>query len=98
MPAHAQPQFSAEPVTAGAMMPIRLSPDQAILRASYLLHLRQGPAFLRRVLLWDIQAAIDIGAEKLIDDLHAVLHQFQIDYSGAFGSPCSDEGKPACDA
>jgi hypothetical protein len=83
---------------AGAMMPIRLSPDQAILRASYLLHLRQGPAFLRRVLLWDIQAALDIGAEKLIDDLHAVLHQFQIDYSGAFGAPLPGDGKPTCNA
>jgi len=98
MPAHAQPHFSADALMAGAMMPARLSSDQAILRASYQLHLRQGPAFLRRVLLWDIQAAVDIGAEKLIDDLHAVLHQFQIDYSGAFGAPCSDTDKPACDA
>jgi hypothetical protein len=81
------------------MMSNRLTPDQANLRASYLLHLRQGPAFLRRVLLWDIQAAIDIGAEKLIEDLHAVLHQLQIDHSGAFGAPLAGNGaSPGCDA
>jgi hypothetical protein len=46
------------------------------LLSSYLLNLKRGPEALRELIVSDIRASLDIGAEKLAADLLIVLRSF----------------------
>ncbi len=53
-----------------------LSTRHRLLLASYLLNLKRGPTAVRKMIVSDIRAAIDLGASKYAADLVLVLRLF----------------------
>ncbi len=53
-----------------------LSTRHQSLLSSYLLNLRRGPSTVRKMIVSDIRAAIDLGASKYAADLVLVLRMF----------------------
>jgi hypothetical protein len=53
-----------------------LSTRHRSLLSSYLFNLQRGPVAVRKMLVWDIRAAIDLGASKYAADLLLVLRMF----------------------
>lgn len=94
-------QFSVSPRSALSFVTREpaFTPDQKSLHNSYMLLIDRGAAFVRRLMIWDIQAAIDLGADKLVDDLHVVLHRFLMEHGGTAPRPETLRGiTPVCDA
>jgi hypothetical protein len=71
-----------------------LSPNEMVLGAapstrhnsllsSYLLNMKRGPEALRELIVSDIRASLDIGADKLAADLLVVLRRFLSEYPEA---------------
>ena len=57
-----------------------LSTKHRSLLSSYLLNLKRGPSAVREMIVWDIRAAIDLGASKHAADLVLVLRLFLSKY------------------
>jgi hypothetical protein len=53
-----------------------LSTRHRSLLSSYLLNLKRGPSAVRRMIVCDIRAAIDLGASRYAADLVLVLRMF----------------------
>jgi hypothetical protein len=57
-----------------------LSARHRSLLSSYLFNLHHGPVAVRKMIVWDIRAAIDLGASKYAADLVLVLRLFLSKY------------------
>ena len=68
-----------------------------LLLSSYLLNLKRGPEALREMIVSDIRASLDIGADKLAADLLIVLRSFLATHPEARRVPPMAWRPPNCD-